>query len=101
MTRPKNIFIYFMTEFKKFVIRLILSTQRNLVRIELIVMSDRILTKGAIEHAIHEWKEGFKQRRLHKVMTMQHISHYSTNVMRRICPWTERSVRVWRRNRFQ
>ena len=99
VTRPNNILFYFITKLKVLIILIILNTQRNLVQIDLLAISSRILTESAIEHAIHERKERLKQWRLHKVMTVQHISHNSTHVMRRICLWTERSKWVWRRRK--
>ena len=97
MTRPNNIFLYFITKLK--VHHPYSKYSKKSCSNWFVSNRGRILTEGAIEDAIHKRKERFKQRRLHKVMTVQHISHNSTHVMRRICLWTERSKWVWRRRK--
>ena len=98
MTRPNNIFLYFITKLKVHHPNYSKYSKKSCSN-WFVSNRGRILTEGAIEDAIHKRKERFKQRRLHKVMTVQHISHNSTHVMRRICLWTERSKRVWRRKK--
>ena len=90
VTRPNNILFYFITKLKVHHPYYSKYSKKS-CQIDLLAISGRILTESAIEHAIHERKERLKQWRLHKVMTVQHISHNSTHVMRRICLWTERS----------
>ena len=62
--------------------------------------SSYVLTKGTVEHAIHEWEERLKQRRFHEMWIVEGICHSRTDTMRRVCFRVNGSVWICKRQVF-